>query len=106
MVTIVLLKVASTWAMPECTFLLPFALTILTGSICSPVRERSSAGGGATGAASSLRGLAGFFATGFCEASAGGAAALTGSTVGASCAAAPPSLFFALSGFGFLASAI
>src|SRR5437879_11629091 len=38
---------------------------ILTGSIASPVNERSSFGGAAAGAAGSLRGLAGFLAAGF-----------------------------------------
>jgi hypothetical protein len=51
-VTIVLLKVERTWAMPVCTFLLPLALTIFGFSTSSSERDRFSFGGG-VGAASS-----------------------------------------------------
>src|SRR5450755_428151 len=73
MVTIVLLKVESTCAMPVWTFLLPFALMILGFSTSSGLRERFSLGA-STGGASSFFALTDFFA----GLAAGSAAALTG----------------------------
>src|SRR6266516_2507149 len=62
-VTTVLLKVASTCATPECTFLLPLALTIFGLSTSSVERERLS-GAPAAGAGCSFFGFAVFFSAG------------------------------------------
>src|SRR5205809_5769277 len=61
-VTIVLLNVESTCAMPECTFLLPFALTIFGFSTSPPESERFSEAAAAAGAGRSFFCLPDFLA--------------------------------------------
>src|SRR5437773_3537750 len=61
-VTIVLLNVERTWAIPVCMFLLPLALTTFGFSISSVESERFSRGAAAAGAGSSFLLLAGFLA--------------------------------------------
>src|SRR5205823_8453581 len=75
----VLLNVASTCATPECTFLLPLALTIFGLSTSSVERETLS-GAPAAGAGCSFFGFAVFFSAGRfgAAASAFGAACLVG----------------------------
>src|SRR5678815_1779865 len=79
MLTMVLLNVASTWAMPVWTFLLPFALTTLIGSsMAFGSSERFSSFFGSAGAAAASPFLAVFLpltALGFSAGAAAGASA-------------------------------
>src|SRR6059058_1806124 len=100
-VTIVLLNVRSTCAMPELTFLLPFALTIFGFSTSPPESERFSEAAAAAGAGRSFFCLPDFLA-GFTAASAFEAAGFSPSRGPAGGVAGVDSFAFGSSGLGLV----